>query len=286
MSPGDNHLYRIRLWDAGTGNIKLRVYYKHPSPIHSYGPVQLSPNCTRIAGVWDNMMHVWDAQDGKHLLEIVDHNTTGITTIAFSHDGTRIASVSNHRLRIWNAENGNTILGPIDTPNADRESTPEERTMLPLKEDRVTFSPCGDRILQGQINTILVRDTWDGKILLGPFQEHTCHLTSMNFSHDGACIATGWNDGTIRVCDARTPDTATGSSDNTGAIADWKLREDGWVVENQSRLLIWVPHDLRKGLMQPRTTLLLSREGHLVLNFDSARIGEAWTRCYVSDTEN
>lgn len=58
------------------------------------------------------------------------------------------------------------------------------------------------------------------------------------------------------------------------------MRKDGWVVDDNSNLLIWVPQDLHDALMQPSLVLELSHRGYVNLDFDNALLGELWTGCY------
>lgn len=62
----------------------------------------------------------------------------------------------------------------------------------------------------------------------------------------------------------------------------WKMGTDGWVTdyEIESRLLVWVPPDVRRVLLPPRNILNISANESVGLNFIDARIGESWTDCY------
>jgi hypothetical protein len=57
-------------------------------------------------------------------------------------------------------------------------------------------------------------------------------------------------------------------------------RRARWVVDEHQRLLLWVPHDLRNGLLSPRNVFMISTDGSIRLNFENASIGESWTNCY------
>jgi hypothetical protein len=64
---------------------------------------------------------------------------------------------------------------------------------------------------------------------------------------------------------------------------EWQMNDKGWVVDKQSRLLVWVPSHLRPSLMQTRTALLISTHGYLHLNFTNTLTGESWMRCYLPE---
>lgn len=63
----------------------------------------------------------------------------------------------------------------------------------------------------------------------------------------------------------------------------WQIDSSGWVTDDQSRLLAWVPPDLRRLLLSPDDRLIFktSPDGYLYLNFDDARIGGSWAEAYL-----
>ncbi|KAG8739454.1 hypothetical protein FRC10_005627 [Ceratobasidium sp. 414] len=61
----------------------------------------------------------------------------------------------------------------------------------------------------------------------------------------------------------------------------WELDEDGWVITDGSKLLAWIPLDLRSCLPRRPNTNILSRHGELRLDFSGAKLGDAWQQCYV-----
>jgi hypothetical protein len=88
-------------------------------------------------------------------------------------------------------------------------------------------------------------------------------------------MASGSSDRTIRIWDVRPKD-----SDRGDALDDWRVREDGWVIDQDGRPLLWVPADLRTGPLRPRNTAVIRREGSLQLNFRGTAMGERWKECY------
>jgi hypothetical protein len=61
----------------------------------------------------------------------------------------------------------------------------------------------------------------------------------------------------------------------------WTLTNDGWVIDDQSQLLIWVPSDLHDVLLRPQGILRISTDGSVQLDFANAKIGLSWTECYL-----
>ena len=60
---------------------------------------------------------------------------------------------------------------------------------------------------------------------------------------------------------------------------DFSNIDDGWVLGQADELLFWVPPVLRRGLYQPRNTLVIIDEITTQLDLTSFVHGEAWSRC-------
>jgi WD40 repeat protein len=141
----------------------------------------------------------------------------------------------------------------------------------------VAFSPDGALIMSGSLdNTIRMWDARNQGVALGVLEGHTGTVTSIAFSPDGARLVSSSHDRAIRIWDVHPM-----SSDGSDASDDWVLRDDGWVVAPDGRLLLWVPGDLRTGLMFPRNTAVICRDGSLRLNFNGTASGERWGACYI-----
>ncbi|CAE6436465.1 unnamed protein product [Rhizoctonia solani] len=296
----------IHLRDASDGQLLLDPLKGHSGYVIS---IQFSPDGTRIvSGSTDMTLCIWSTQNGRMLLGPLKGHTHLVSSVEFSPDGNHIVSGSSDgKVIAWSSHNGQMILGPLLGHTG--------------KVNSVKFSPDGTRIASGSDDrTICVWDTQTGQLVYGPIEGHTASVRSVAFSYDGALIASGSLDRNICVWNAQSGQLAldplkghtnwvscvvfspdgtriiSGSDDKTvrvhdigvlnpvvpGADLKWEVKEDGWITEEQSRLLAWVPPYLRKAIMWPRTTLLLSTDGFLYLDFNHAFIGDSWDRCYTS----
>lgn len=123
----------IKIWDTATGK-EIRTL---TGPTRSITSVAFSPDGKRIAaGSLDGTIRVWDADNGKELLQMKGHE--GVWGLAWSPDGNKIATSGwDETIKIWDAASGKE-LGSIYG---------HERTVTTL-----AFSPNGQRLASGGID--------------------------------------------------------------------------------------------------------------------------------------
>ncbi|KAG9083243.1 hypothetical protein FS749_006199, partial [Ceratobasidium sp. UAMH 11750] len=153
---------------------------------------------------------------------------------------------------------------------------------------------------------------------------HADLVSTVTYSPNGAYILSGSSDKTIHIWDSQPkgllePPTEIPSADPvppsrseallyllvqwvpfildifTGRIAEYNLSQghgtlnrQGWVVNANKDRIIWVPHDVRDILLQPRKTAVVPRPNSSVrLDFMNSKLGVRWTQYsgskYVSD---
>ncbi|KAF8594428.1 WD40 repeat-like protein [Ceratobasidium sp. AG-I] len=165
----------------------------------------------------------------------------------------------------------------------------------------VAYSHDGTRIVSGSRDkTIRIWDGHTGQMVGKPLEGHTHWVTSVAYSRDGTRIVSGSEDKSIPIWDARTGRIADGTPDpasdtrlafnptspnhsSANLHTDWTLDGDGWTLAGHSKLLMWVPPDVRGFLMSPGTLVVMSTSAWLALDFRRAKIGEDWRRCYCSE---
>ena len=74
--------------------------------------------------------------------------------------------------------------------------------------------------------------------------------------------------------------TMTSSAESPAALSDCPTLKmaDGWIIDKDGNLLIWVPDEYRASVWSPGTLVLVGREP-IDIDFGNARHGIDWTKC-------
>ncbi|KAG9076015.1 POC1 centriolar protein A, partial [Ceratobasidium sp. 370] len=283
----------ICIWDARTGQNVGQPLQGHT---HSVNSVEYSPDGAYIvSGSDDKTIRIWDTRTGQSVGQPLQGHTGWANPVAYSPDGAYIVSGSyDNTIRIWDAGTGQGVGQPLQG-HTDWVSS-------------VAYSPDGAYIVSGSYDkTIRIWDACTGQSVGQPLQGHTYLVYSVAYSPDGAYIVSGSSDSIIRVWDMQSaammndmPESGNHSAQSiippnsipstqhadphicnpgcriNGYHTVWALDSDGWVTIQKSKLLVWIPPDLRDILLLPRNTAMISTRGFLQLDFDYRRIGDHW----------
>ena len=133
----------------------------------------------------------------------------------------------------------------------------------------VSFSPDGTRILsRSGDDKFYVWRTSTGDFFRDKIQVHTEWVasTTCSFLPDGDRFVYGSNDGTIRI---------RSLVDTTNWVIDC---ENGWIVDNNSNLLMWLPKGLHETLITSGETVLMNVPHETRLEFSPYLTGNEWSR--------
>ncbi|CUA70046.1 putative WD repeat-containing protein alr3466 [Nostoc sp, PCC 7120] [Rhizoctonia solani] len=235
----------VDLWDAQTG---ARVLSLSKIPGDSYFAVysiQFSPDGTRILGsgfMGNWRIVIWDALTGEPVLEFHDGPTGNAFPVSYSPNGALVASGSTAPI-LWDAYTGTKKLGPL-TGHTDWVNS-------------VSFSADNSYLVSGSDDkTIRIWDVQTGEMVFELPHGHEQDIKSVAYSPDGTHIISHSRDMSVRVHDARSTEERA-ALNSTTEYGDWTMNQDGWVIDDQPRLLVWIPGDLRRTLMWPRTQFRL-----------------------------
>ncbi|KAG8724602.1 hypothetical protein FRC09_016745 [Ceratobasidium sp. 395] len=281
----------IRIWDAYTGRVVGPPLVGHKYEVNS---VSYSPGgAFLVSGSYDGTVRIWNTQTGKTVGHPLLGHEDRVESVAYSPNSLYIVSRSNNTACVWDAYTGSMIGQPHKFCRDQFYS--------------ISYSSAGANLSVSFLNgAIHVSHTYADRDLVAPFRllDHggndgdNEYLTTCVFSPDGTYVASGYEDGTIRLSSIHVRQLLDAEMKSHGdqpcAVEQctcsacafhsdwgtWKLDKDGWVTTGNSQKLIWVPDNLRKSLQLPHNTTLISRGGALQLDFSSAKVGTSWSECY------
>ena len=207
----------VRLWEVAT-QTEVGTLEGHTDRVTS---VAFSPDGRLLAsagGGGDRTVILWDAATQAQVATLRGH-TSGVRSVAFSSpDGATLASAGgwDRTVRLW------------DVATHEEVATLEEHGG-PVHS--VTFSRDGTLVSGAADGTVLLRDVETGNA--AGLSGHGS-LSSMALSPDGVLLASGHQDGPVRLWDAatRTPIATLGG--HTSAIGSVSFSPDGALLASGS----------------------------------------------------
>ena len=234
----------VLLWDAADGTL-LRTLSGHTQDIEE---LAFSPDSSRlVTNSQDGQMIVWDTTTGEALLKLPVGLVTGAN---FSPDGRRLVLggtlLTQTAAQILDANTGE-ILRTLATPGQvglptyspdgteiavplgdsvafyDAETGAERRAFPIGGSVALFYSPDGARVSTVGERGIEVFDAHSGELQL----TLAGSPIGSDWSADGTRIATGDNDGTARIWDARTGEELLRLAGHSGGVALVSFSPDG-----------------------------------------------------------
>lgn len=216
------NISEVKFYEAATGREQRPAAPIRPSGMSTAGRVVFSPDGTTVATTGVNGVKLWNVVTGAEVRLLPDHPEiaqppyTITTGVAFSPDGKRVATTGRNLLTVWEAATGK-VLHKIEYHGTR------------LVGASVVFSPDGKRIataLRGQPRIPAEVKVWDGEtgkeLLRVAGGGH-----GLEFSPDGARIASGNTDGTVTVWDAVKGIVVLTLKGHTAAVTDLSYSPDG-----------------------------------------------------------
>jgi WD40 repeat protein/tRNA A-37 threonylcarbamoyl transferase component Bud32 len=231
---GELSLGELKLWDAGTGAaLASKTWHT------SLAAADFSPDGHRLvtAGHDGNIL-VWDTATLAPIGSFKEQTTKIIpwTSVAFSADGQRVAAGSPAGLtRVWDGETSQDFHSPTQASVTG--------VAFSSRDGRIIASANAD-------NTVTGWFTSSGTHAF-TLRGHKCGVTAVACSSDGACLASGSLDRTVKLWDIRRrdDDLTLRASEGYTSVA---FSPDGAYLASAPRdnaLLIW---DLSTGKVAAR----------------------------------
>ncbi|KAG8761730.1 hypothetical protein FRC11_013429 [Ceratobasidium sp. 423] len=250
-----SHDCTIRVWGFPSGEV-VHVC-EITSPL--LGPALFSPDGYFVIYASKNDMGLLDFLTGANIGNLEGHDGL-VTAIAISPDGTIVASGSEDgTICVWDTRTGKKLVDLF-------------RGHEPVNS--VAFSPDGVYIISGSGNAVR---TWDPHRGIDLVQGYMPKITPDR--GEGSALY-GLDDRALQEANLEEQKQPSKVSISTSTKVEWKSKEDGWVVDNQNRLLIWIPPEFIPALMPPTDTSSALPRGRIRLIIDDAKIGNSWVECY------
>ncbi|CAE6403637.1 unnamed protein product [Rhizoctonia solani] len=280
--------------------------------------VACSVDGTHIATSYYDTVEIWDAQS-NHIITIRGLGTPKRTgnTLVFSWAGTKILTVGHdvHNtngwdvLNIWDTNRGTLVAGPIEVPGLQLGT-------FDLSADG-TYVACSSKVAQID-NGLRLINTITGETNFMPswnllIKHCVCPHVLARFSFDGRYVAFTigsscyvWNTqdqtviavlvihGTRFQSISYNPNGWFLAISNTSIpgsdfVQAWRfdinkplsaIRSDGWIVNELSQPLFWVPAEIRTEF--PKSIgMNISGESSLFVDYSGMLSGDDWRRCYI-----
>ncbi|MFW9259081.1 caspase family protein [Nostoc sp. CALU 546] len=172
----------IRLWQTKIYK-QVRLFSDEQSNSQIWS-IAFSPDGTILASAGeDKTIRLWNVTTGEKIKEIKDNQC--VYSVAFTQDGKILVSAGDERIAIWNASSGNlhqeiSILNQVSS--------------IAINKHDILASACQD-------GTVIL---WDIKNVTHPaplytWREHTKTVRCVVFNHDSTTVASGSEDGTIKL---------------------------------------------------------------------------------------
>jgi len=267
----------ICIWDVETGGMLVGPMDHHDVILE----IAYLPDGKRLVVSVEDDVRILDVEMGEPVFESLQGHTSSAYCVAVSPDGKWIASGSEDgTVRIWRAETGELATGP--------------HTHVIGVVLAVTFSPDSTLIASGSVEgMICLWDVSTGRLAMGPLDRHLTSVYSLAFSPDGKQLASHSDDDTIRVWDVVRNDFATPPDDallpltsaedlKQRGVYQWKRpMSDGWVENSDEDLILWMPPDYRKYLVQPPCRFVIPyAPAKVTIDVNDFVHGLEWTRCF------
>ncbi|QRW18431.1 Vegetative incompatibility protein HET-E-1 [Rhizoctonia solani] len=298
----------IRTWDAQTGLTANEPLTGHTDMILA---VAVSPDSRLIAsGSADYSVRLWNLQSRRPVGKPLDQHKSWVQSVDFSPDGLHVISGSSDRnVCAWNVADGTIVwaskqhagmvAGVRFLPDGQKVvSCLDDGTLLLLDANTgvvasdpwkghsnnvsdVAISPDGTMAASGSFDrTIGLWDVQTGILLAPLLQGHTHAVNSVAFSRNGKHIISGSHDGTVRVWNIETAIKMKNE-----AASNWVVKEDGWVIEAELGVVLWLPPDLASRLTVPPCSRIIDIRGPLLADLGNAIYGNGWESCYNASIE-
>jgi hypothetical protein len=257
-----------------------------PSPDGKYILSSASPRSIEAS----NSIQVWDAKNGKRILDFARHVTKGyspnhgVAAMLFLSDlKTVLTAAGDNVIRLWDVPSGNQVL---DIDQGKRSSKDDSQSPVEKQVTSLAISRDKRIAVSGGYWNLHLWDLTNGAELK-KFQAHYM-IEGVAITPDGRTIATGSKDGIIRIWDAASGVMIAENGGHQGPINALTYYKDGRFLISASEdgtVRFW---DGKTGAL--RATLISFNDGQWAVvepdgRFDTQSLDRGVPMRWVIDSE-
>ncbi|QRV93070.1 Vegetative incompatibility protein HET-E-1 [Ceratobasidium sp. AG-Ba] len=248
----------LDIWDVHAVSTSEELQH---NTAEALGSITYSPDGDFITcNYYSGKVSIQDAYCTRSV-EIPFHDVFCLTApVAVSADMAYVAVANSFTIRVWNGNFDHTpqLTPPDNTEITQSNICPQESTELPPR---------------GRMKSCEVERMLATKNHLSTYRGEAANF-NLDLSHPVAQDINQPND---------QPHICSSCCRRYGTHTVWCLREDGWVITEDEKLLIWIPDDFRHGLLYPQNTHMISNNlGTLRLHLHESQIGNQWAKHFES----
>jgi WD40 repeat protein len=245
----------VFVYDAATGRMDTLVRSR-TGPINA---IDFDPTGSMIAIAGsDGTAWTSDVRTGVELWRVPEQPfDSPVLDVAFSPDGGTLATATfaeDHPSSLWDAVTGDRLrILPYDVGDANASHA-------------VEFNPDGRSVAGSGFSFVRVWRLEDGSYV----QIETGVVNALAFSPDGNVLASGANDGSLKLSDPRTGHELISASPNLGEFTDVAFSPDGATLATSSSdgtVRLWDGRTL-----EPIMMIGTMAEGRLAYSPDGSRL--------------
>ncbi|KAG8729704.1 hypothetical protein FRC11_008171 [Ceratobasidium sp. 423] len=276
------HFPTLTVFDVGTGNTLLELSLPTGAAYVTFS----SDGNAILSLLFNRTIHMWNSYTGTpYNIDVAGPLSSDISRLLSaptqgSQDEYRLASKSNAYFVTQYGgrtadRNGFDYYSYVSTPN-------HAAAVMSSSSPKKHFTFGYNWVLEEEAYipryTIDCRDPRTDCLSAGPFGRKGETITAFAFSPDGTRIFSG-SELSATYYAVRAWDIWEGPSSSQYAES-WEISADGWIRDQDSRPVIWVPREWQALVPLPPNCLAIGPEGSLRIFATNLLLGESWSGCY------